>query len=278
VTELTLGELREVQLGILSQLDRLCRAKGLTYYLAFGTLLGAVRHGGYIPWDDDIDVMMPREDYRRLVQVFASTAGPHLFLGSAQTQADWPLAYAKVSDRRTQLWEPFEEPVALGVNIDVFPLDRLPSSPRALRAQTMVLRLLRWALELRYISAERGRAWHHPLAISIGKPILRRVPMRVLVRALERTAASAGGPRPDDLVGVRVGYTDWSIPRSCLDPAGDVVFEGQRFPAPRDPDRVLTAVYGDYRTLPPEDQRVSEHAFTAAWRTAPPSEQAEGGR
>lgn len=277
MSELTLEELRQVQLGILRDFDTQCRAHGLVYFLGFGTLLGAVRHGGYIPWDDDIDVIMPRGDYRRLLDVFATTAPSHLSIGSPQTRAAWPLPYAKVIDERTELWEPFEEPVPLGVNIDVFPLDDLPSRPSVLRRQSVVLRFLRWAVELRYIAAERGRAWHHPLAIRIGKPLLRLVPMAWLVGALERTAS--GGPRgrrsdhhssegPEDRVGVRIGSFDWSVPRSSLVPPSLVVFEGCELPAPRDADAVLTAMYGDYRQLPPVHLRVSEHAFTAAWRNS----------
>jgi lipopolysaccharide cholinephosphotransferase len=266
VTELTLEELRDVQLGILRAFDAYCREAGLVYHLGFGTLLGAVRHGGYIPWDDDIDVTMPRADYRRLVERFATTAPSHLSVGSPQTRDGWPLPYAKVMDDRTELWEPFEEPVPLGVNIDVFPLDDLPSSPRLLRGQTLVLRFLRWAVELRYIAADRGRGWHHPLAIRVAKPLLRLVPMAWLVGALERTATAGAAEHPGDRVGVRVGSFDWSVPRSALSPPSQVAFEGELFLAPRDPDAVLTEVYGDYRRLPPVHQRVSEHAFTAAWR------------
>ena len=105
-TELTLEELRTVQLGVLVEFDRICRANALTYYLAYGTLLGAVRHGGYIPWDDDIDVMMPRGDYDRLLEVFQTVAPPHLNLGSSKTRADWPFPWAKVGGDRTELWDP----------------------------------------------------------------------------------------------------------------------------------------------------------------------------
>ncbi len=268
MSELTLEELRDVQLGILRAFDSHCRAAGLVYYLGFGTLLGAVRHGGYIPWDDDIDVMMPRADYQRLVERFATTAPSHLSVGSPQTRPRWPLPYAKVMDDRTELWEPFEDPVALGVNIDVFPLDTLPSSPQVLRVQTLVLVLLRWAVELRYISADRGRGWHHPLAIRVAKPLLRLVPMAWLVGVLERTAKGGGSEKQGQRVGVRIGSFDWSVPRGALTPPSQVTFEGEQFLAPRDPDAVLTEVYGDYRQLPPAHLRVSEHAFTAAWRKA----------
>lgn len=275
VSELTLAELRQVQLGVLRELDERCRAEGLVYYLGYGTLLGAVRHGGYIPWDDDIDVLMPREDYQRLITVFEGSAPSPFSLGSPQTRVGWPLPYAKLMDLRTELREPFEKPVALGVNIDVFPLDDLPSNPLVRKVQSVVLRFLRWAVELRYIAADRGRAWHHPLAITVAKPVLRLVPTQWLVGAFERTASGLPGwlhrgqqvrGRAEDRVGVRVGSFEWSVPRRTLSPASRVTFEGEQFSAPRDPDAVLTEVYGDYRRLPPEHQRVSEHAFTAAWR------------
>jgi len=259
-----------VQLGVLSHLDRLCRAQGLTYYLAYGTLLGAVRHGGFIPWDDDVDVMMPRADYERLLDTFTSTAPVHLSLGSPRTQAGWPLPYAKVSDVRTVLVEPFEVPVPMGVNVDVFPIDPLPSGALRRRAQTTVLRRLGWALELKYISADRGRAWHGARAIRLGKPVLRWVPMRVLVGLLSRCAQWSGPSscwRPAGPVGVRVGSFDWSVPQSSLGVPVDVDFEGLRCLAPADADQVLSAMYGDYRILPPESDRLSHHAFTAHWKS-----------
>jgi lipopolysaccharide cholinephosphotransferase len=264
-SSLSSEEIRRVQLGVLVELDRLCRAEGLEYYLAYGTLLGAVRHGGFIPWDDDVDVMMPRADYQRLADLFARAAPSHLTLGSPQTRAAWPLPYAKISDDRTQLWEPFEVPVALGVNVDVFPLDAVPSSRLLRRVQSLELRFLAWALELRYISAARGREWHRPLAITVGKPLLRLVPMGRLVRAVE-TALQRTGRRPADRLAVGLAH-HWSVPRGSLTPPSEVEFEGVPFRAPADPDAVLTAVYGDWRRMPPEEERVSHHAFTAAWRS-----------
>ncbi len=265
MSELTLAELREVQLDVLAQLDRLCRAQGLVYLLAYGTLLGAVRHGGFVPWDDDVDVMMPRADYERLLDSFETVAPAGLSLGSTRTQARWPLPYAKVSDRRTELHEPLEDPVELGVNIDVFPLDALPTSRAARAVQSTLLRFLRWALELHYIEAERGRGWHHPLVVVAVKPCLRLVPVEWLVRAFDRVAR-VPGHRPRARHGVLVGSFGWSVDRSSLLPPGEVAFEGLSCLGPADPDDVLRTVYGDYRQLPPEEERVSSHAFTARWR------------
>ena len=271
--ELSMAELRHVQLEVLAEFDRLCREHDLVYYLAYGTLLGAIRHGGYIPWDDDVDVMMPREDYERLHAVFPTARPAHLVLDSPTTRTDWPFPYAKISNDRTELFEPLEDPLPLGVNLDVFPLDAVPSSRLVRAVQAWVLRPLRWAVELRYIAAERGRGWHHPFAITFGKPVLRRFPLRRLVGAFTRVArigAAAGGRRGAH-VGVRVGSFDWSVPADQLAPPSQVGFEHLRLHAPADPDAVLVAKYGDYRRLPPEPEQVRHHAFTAVWRDTDPS-------
>ncbi len=262
--ELNKAELREVQLVVLTEFDRLCRDEGLTYYLAFGTLLGAVRHGGYIPWDDDIDVMMPRADYDRLTKVFASSAPPHLSLGNTDTRADWPFPWAKISDDRTEVIEPLQDPLPLGVNLDVFPLDALPSNKLIGAMRSTVLELLRWAGELHYIAPERGRGWHSPLAISVAKPVVRLLPVSTLMKAITWIVRS--GRLPGDRVGVRVGSFDWSVEAGALGAPSELPFEHLKLPAPADPDAVLSEVYGDYRNLPPEAERVSHHAFTARWR------------
>ena len=264
--ELTLEELRKVQLEALTAFDRVCREQGLTYYLAYGTLLGAVRHGGYVPWDDDVDVMVPRADYERLAQTFAAHAPPHLSVAGPATRRAWPLPYLKVSDDRTRLVEPLEDPVDYGVNVDVFPLDPVPRGRVAAAAQRALLRTLLWALELRYIDSDRGRGWHHPLALRLVKPALRLLAVDDLVAAVTATARW-GGRRPSDRVGVRVGSFDWAVPRQELGEPTEVVFEGAAVAAPRSPQRVLEALYGDWRRLPPEAGRSSEHAFVATWRS-----------
>jgi lipopolysaccharide cholinephosphotransferase len=266
--ELTLEELREVQLEILTTLDRVCREHGLTCYLAYGTLLGAVRHGGFVPWDDDVDVMMPRTDYERLPELFRSAAPAHLSVAGPATRDAWPLPYVKVSDDRTRLVEPLEDPVEYGVNVDVFPLDAVPRGRFVAAAQRALLRALLWALELRYIDADRGRGWHHPLTLRLLKPALRVLPVDRQVAAVS-AVARWGARRPSRRVGIRVGSYDWSVPQRELGQPSEVTFEGTALAAPRSPERVLEALYGDWRRLPPEAERVTEHAFVATWHSAP---------
>jgi lipopolysaccharide cholinephosphotransferase len=262
--ELSCAELRDCQTAILADFDRWCRRHGLTYYLAYGTLLGAVRHGGFIPWDDDVDVMMPRADHDLLQQLFPVDGPSHLHVASAPARPEWPLPYAKVWDDRTELHEPLADPVTLGVNIDVFPVDPLPRWRSVRHVQAVALRVLRWAVELHYIEPQRGKGWHGPVAMRVARPLLRLLPVRVLVAADTWVARHPG--RRSDRVGVRVGSFDWSVPGRALGAPADIEFEGLRLCGPRDADAVLTEMYGDYRTPPPEHERVSHHAFRATRR------------
>jgi lipopolysaccharide cholinephosphotransferase len=246
--------------------DGFCREHGLAYHLAYGTLLGALRHGGYVPWDDDLDLMMPRADLDRFLAGFPGgrTGAGHLSVRHPGSEPGWPLPFAKVSDDRTELVEPMDLPLRVGVNVDVFPVDALPASRLRRRLQLVLLRGLGWALEIRYVDRERGRLWHHPRAITWGKALLRPVPVALLVRALTETARRPGRGS-SGRVAVR-GPVDWSVPAAALGAGRDVVFEGVTCRAPADPDAVLRAVYGDWRTLPPAHLQVSHHSFTARWR------------
>jgi lipopolysaccharide cholinephosphotransferase len=261
-------EVRAVQLGVLRELDALCRANGLTYYLSYGTLLGAARHGGFIPWDDDVDVMMPRADHDRLLHLFPSLAPDHLVLGTPSVQPGWPLPFTKISDRRTTVQEPLAVPIELGVNIDVFPVDGMPRGALAAACQARVLRVLRWAVEVSYLMPARARLWHGRLAVDVTGPLLRRLGIARVVRALDRVAR-APAASSDAEVGVRVGSYDWSVPPAALGEPGELLFEGTAFLVPADHEQVLTAMYGDWRVPPPPSERVSHHAFTAAWREPP---------
>ncbi|NYG54119.1 LicD family protein [Nocardioides perillae] len=262
--ELSADELRAVQAGALAKVDRWCREHGVPYYLAYGTLLGAVRHGGPIPWDDDVDVMLPRAAYDRLVRELAADGPPWLSVSTSPQRPEWPLPYAKVCDDRTTLVEALADPVAMGVNVDVFPLDAVPAGRARRRTQAAALRFLRWAVELHYVDGVRARGWHGPVALRVARPLLRLLPVRVLVGATTWVAAHPG--RPSGRLGVRVGSFDWSVPAAALGEPVEVDFAGLRCLAPADADAVLTTLYGDYRTPPPAHQQVSHHAFTARWR------------
>jgi hypothetical protein len=125
----TVRELQLLELSVLKEVDRICREQGFTYYLGEGTLLGAVRHGGFIPWDDDIDILMPREDYERFLRLAPGLIGDDFEVQHWTTIPRYWSAFAKVRLRDTSLF--YQPPIAHltdnnGPYIDIFPLDSVP--------------------------------------------------------------------------------------------------------------------------------------------------------
>lgn len=114
-------ELKKIQLGLLNALDDYCVQNDLTYYLAYGTLIGAIRHKGYIPWDDDIDVMMPREDYNKFIANFNNDKhASNVKAISHEIDTDYYLSFAKLINKSTVMQEEVNSDYQIGVYIDVF--------------------------------------------------------------------------------------------------------------------------------------------------------------
>lgn len=126
--EVTLQEIQRITSKILETFDLFCTQKGICYYLAYGTLLGAIRHDGFIPWDDDIDVLIPRKDYEKLLkEEYIDSDRRYRIIGSHNVE-NWPYAFAKCIDTRTELLETDFNSGAIGVYIDLFPIDGLPNA------------------------------------------------------------------------------------------------------------------------------------------------------
>ncbi len=126
--KLNLDEIKKIEFEILIAFDTVCKEHNLRYGLSGGTLLGAIRHGGFIPWDDDIDVVMPRPDYERLIDISNKVFNDRLFFSTPKTDYNTVHAYGKLYDMRTELIEfPDSKRLKSHVYIDVFPLDGLPN-------------------------------------------------------------------------------------------------------------------------------------------------------
>jgi len=125
------ARLKAIELDIFKAFLKVCKENDLRYFLAGGTLLGAVRHKGFIPWDDDMDVLMPRKDYDRFLEIGQSLLPPEYFLQTRQTDREYPCNFAKIRDSRTTFVEKSlkDRVINHGVYIDIFPLDYFPQSP-----------------------------------------------------------------------------------------------------------------------------------------------------
>lgn len=266
-----IDELKRIELDLLIILHSFCRERGIRYSLAGGTLLGAIRHKGFIPWDDDVDVMMPRPDYERFCREFSSPAASvHTF----ENDRGYFYPFAKVYDDRTVVVEDRDPKGRSAVCVDVFPIDGLSDGDSDPRSVLSVQRLCYAAMSFRRAPPLfRRRPFAKQIALWTAAP-LRLVPghvRRALCRKMLRrlTARLVRTPFEDAPF---AGPLTWGNgmqevhPRSAFEIKTDVEFEGATYPAIDGWREYLSADYGDYMTPPPPEKRVTHHDFRAWWK------------
>lgn len=255
-------EYKEIVLSVLVRIDRICREHGLTYMLCYGTLLGAVRHQGFIPWDDDVDIIMPREDYNALSELIRAENWGLNFI-SIETCKETIYPYGKVCDARTMVEEDHFRPVkGYGAFVDVFPMDYLPEDEKAWRAyqkkhiwlRKLITHSARTGFSRTGSPVTNAKRW---AAFWAGKLFS----TRKLIEGMT-SRILAFNQTPTGRVGV---VWDLSFPACSARKNSEVVFEGHCFLAPEDPNEVLTRLYGDYWKLPPESERVNKHPLVCHW-------------
>lgn len=263
--ELTREELRAEQLSVLNAVAHFCDEQCIPYYLYAGSLLGAVRHKGYIPWDDDIDICMMREDYDRFIQAFQA---PGFLVVSPEQTRGYYLASAKVLSNRTVLMESVRCAFPLGVNIDVFPLDDIPDDPEECARLDRKVSRYRNLLDLKNLKPNRDRTMLKRLVVRLGGILLLPVPRLFLLRRIHNLGVSCHGRSDCHRVAdvVCASARTLSFQKSAFYETVKFPFEGQLYDAPAGWDHVLQQEYGDYWELPPESKRVTHHAFAAFWK------------
>lgn len=255
-----------VMLRLLKALDTLCKEEGLVYWLDAGTLLGAARHGGFIPWDDDIDVMMPWDDYQRLYAVAADKLPFDMFFQTGESDPGFPCAWAKIRDRFSHLEEaggPY--PYSQAISIDIFPVVLATEREHRLRAFYALLSPWRRAIEWparQFSFMSNGKRLATGLVQWVFRALFSLPPLGRALRAWFAKGEKAWEYLPP------IRWTN-RFARDLVEPLGSIRFEDADFPAPARVDEFLTAYFGDWRTPPPEEQRVSEHAVTAIHPTGP---------
>ena len=250
-------ELRSIQMGILDHVHHFCEAHGLTYFLSSGTLIGAVRHGGYIPWDDDIDIYMPRKDYERLLREFKSD-NQYKLLDSAK-ELHYYYTFAKVVDLRTLMVEEETEGYEIGVYIDVFPVDYVPDDlkerERVFKRKKLLYKIRRCKISHSNPLNSRLAYWCYkllPISVSQLNRMIRRLivceePTRYVCHMTEAGPSIKGCFPAEDIVS-----------------QVDIKFEDRMYKTMVGYKDYLSRTYGDYMKLPPVDQRVT-HKFKAYW-------------
>lgn len=261
-------ELKNIELRLLVEVDRICKMNSIRYSLCYGTLLGAVRHGGFIPWDDDIDICMPRPDYNRFVK-YCENNKVNFSLLAFETQNPYLDIISKVYNQNTVIEEEntnrFQSKT--GVYIDIFPIESLGNTyeeaKRNFGKSTISRELLNASLWKKYFLS-KTHAWYYEPARFVLYLLSRFIsPKRTIAKILE----CYSGMEYDntEYVGV-IGSayrTKDIIERHIIEEYTEVDFEGLRFMAFKEYDAYLKHIYSDYMKLPPEEKRVSHHMFKA---------------
>ena len=259
--EISAEELKAVQLGILNTVADYCKKHNITYYLAYGTLIGAIRHNGFIPWDDDIDIVMPRPDYEKFIRSFNNDFST-IQVVSIHSDPNYGFPFAKVHDTRTCLNETKYKQDIFGVFIDVFPIDSVKS-----KYQIYIIRLLNKFVHTKKANYSQ-RSLSKKIINFIGKIVLLPFSTHNILKTIDSYSQKHSyGSTPyagsicDTVVGERA-MIDIEVFKEAIQHE----FEGKYYNIPIGYDKWLRRIYGDYMQLPPIEKRKTDHVFIAWWK------------
>lgn len=280
--ELTDAELKEVELNILKHVAEFCDAHGIKYFLCGGTLLGAIRHKGFIPWDDDIDIAMPREDYKKFFRIY-NGSNPRYRADSIENNDNWHMTFGRVGDTETVLYEHTLIPKYKKYHafIDVFPVDGVPSNlikHKILMLTQKVLSVVGNASAFTYTPSKhfsdslednvelknRIRTYIKYILIALCKGINTQKVISLVNRISEKYPVATS-----DIIGLTVYVWNWKfeiLNRASLGSYVKLPFEDAQFNGPENYEEYLVNTFGDYMTPPPEERRVSHHNFKVYWK------------
>lgn len=252
-------KLRMAQIMITNEIKRICDKHGITYFLDAGSLLGAVRHKGFIPWDDDMDLGMPPEDYRKFVAVAPGELGREFFLDNYETNEENALVFSKVRLLGTEYIETKGNEAGLHneIFVDVFSYYYISDNPFVRKMEGYVMAFLSQAI----LSKSGYRVWK-------GEGLLKRlkfIPSDLVgsifsKKTMHRWVRYLTTRHEDTQYLCENGgscYGYWYIPKTVFQEFVEAEFEGNYYKIPKDYDTYLTRVYGNYMQLPPLDQRVT---------------------
>ena len=266
-THSQLQKVHGLHLMLAKEVARLCEKHGLRYFLIAGTLLGAVRHGGFIPWDDDMDIGLLREDYDRFLVICAEELDTQVFfLQTTDTDPYYALPFAKLQLVGTRFLEQNASGhAAAGIYLDVFPFDNVPENLRLRRRHNRRLYVQKRLLlaKMGYKPWASTPGWRKRAVyalLSLGAHLRTRKGLaHKLEQELRRYNAS-----PTDLIvagGGSYGYTRETIRRDWIAALTPLPFEDATFTVPAAYTDYLTYFYGDYMTPPPPEKRYDRHSI-----------------
>ena len=260
-----LQELRELQMSIMDEIDTFCRAHHIRYTMSGGTLLGAVRHKGFIPWDDDMDIQILRKDYVRFCQMWngADDHSCYLKLLSIESDTNAGYAFAKIVDTRTASYIKGME--VEGVFVDIFPLDKVMDYQDFAKRRCREVKLYRYKKGLYWRKvAKYGQVpfWRIVLAY-MRSPYFPPKTLNEVVEDINQNAQEREGEDCPYYFEMTSGFKCKDlIPASVFDTYTELPFENRRYQCVKNYHEYLVQTFGDYMKLPPIEEQVKQHMFS----------------
>lgn len=260
-----LDKLKAIELEILNEIDRICKKHNIEYCLSGGTLLGAVRHGGFIPWDDDIDIAMTRDNYDKFCSLPESEFGDDYLLNCFKTNKKCSYPYAKLVRRGTKFIESKnvsnKDSIYSGIWVDIFPLDgasgvNLPLQAKNKQMYNKYFTLINIKNKTSYYQSSKFKK-------KIYEFILYFVPMRFLHKKLYKFITNESVLDNDFLCSYCSVYSivKDTHKKIAIFPTKEIMFEGKLYPCMNNNDEYLSKMYGNYMELPPEDKRINHKPY-----------------
>ena len=259
--DITLKKLHEVEIEILDEIVRICNENNLDYFLIGGTLLGAVRHKGFIPWDDDLDIAMPRQDYEKFLQLAKTELNSIYMIDNKNYNKDYYLNFTKIRKKNTI----FEQDFQINYNapkgnwVDIFPLDKWKKENGILQN-----------LKVRFIKMLRSIA-HYKSGIILGNNkvklkkiigfLFKPIPTYYIMNIADNLMKSNMKKNTKYFINISSQYDfkKQTILKEKFFPVKELEFEGNLYKVPGDYEYWLERIYGDYMKLPPVEDRITHN-------------------
>lgn len=268
IANVEIKDIQKVQLEVLLEFDRICKKNNIRYQLFAGTLLGCIRHEGFIPWDDDIDVCMLREDYDKFIDLCKSELSPMYFLQTYETDKNYIMQFAKIRKNNTIFMEKATSKCKIhqGVYIDIFPLDKVQPNSLLGKLQQKILYILgRLNLtRIKDICLNIDNEFEKKIGLVLNK-IVNLLPKSIINNLQNRVCTMLNNKVNIEYVShltngaSSIRLKKYMINKNEFYNIIEGKFEGYEFPIPQNYDRVLSNLFGDYMKLPPKESRQPHH-------------------
>lgn len=254
-----LERLKILEIEMFLDFIRICQKYELRYFALGGTCLGTVRHQGFIPWDDDIDIGMPRKDYNRFLEIAQEELPSHLFVQNYKTEVDFLLNFSKIRNGNTTFIEKTVAHMDInhGIYIDIFPLDGVPKTRTLRKLNELYINCLDLGIAGNYLKNNQSMKIHARIIKFVFQHLYTPYKLHQKINALLEKYDY------DKCELVRNYFGAWGkkemVPRKYFGKGCMMDFQNIPISVPSLYDKYLTHIYGDYMTLPPIEKRVSHH-------------------